>query len=152
MFIFGFIDEPCLIIEVMTEQKTLSLPPYKRGYHLITSRIEAELPALPRTGMLNIFIQHTSAALSLNENADPTVREDFETIMNRLVPENQADYRHTLEGPDDMPAHVKASLLGPSLTIPIRDGRLALGTWQGIYLCEFRNHGGARRLVLTVYS
>lgn len=102
--------------------------------------------------MLNIFIQHTSAALSLNENADPTVREDFETIMNRLVPENQADYRHTLEGPDDMPAHVKASLLGPSLTIPIRDGRLALGTWQGIYLCEFRNHGGARRLVLTVYS
>lgn len=136
----------------MTEQKTLSLPPYKRGYHLITSRIEAELPALPRTGMLNIFIQHTSAALSLNENADPTVREDFETIMNRLVPENQPDYRHTLEGPDDMPAHVKASLLGPSLTIPIRDGRLALGTWQGIYLCEFRNHGGARRLVLTVYS
>src|SRR5690554_7881344 len=114
----------------MTEQKTLSLPPYKRGYHLITSRIEAELPALPRTGMPNIIIQHTSAALSLNENADPTVQEDFETIMNRLVPENQPAYRHTLDGPDDMPAHLKASVLGSSVTTPIRDGHWTLGSEQ----------------------
>ena len=102
--------------------------------------------------MLNIFIKHTSAALSINENADPTVRDDFETILNKMVPENDPDYLHTLEGADDMPAHVKSSLMGPSLNIPISGGKLNMGIWQGIYLCEFRNYGGSRRLVLTVYS
>ena len=102
--------------------------------------------------MLNILIQHTSAAITLNENADPTVRDEFESFISRMVPENQPYYIHTMEGADDMPAHIKSSLFGSSLTIPITGGRLNLGTWQGIYLCEFRNHGGRRRLVLTIYS
>jgi secondary thiamine-phosphate synthase enzyme len=136
----------------MIQQFQLRLPEYRRGYHLITSHIEGHLKDLPKQGMVNIFIKHTSAGLTINENADPSVRVDFETIMNRLVPENGPGYQHTLEGLDDMPAHIKSSLIGPSLTIPVVDGRLGLGTWQGIYLCEFRNYGGARQLVITVYS
>lgn len=133
-------------------QQEVSLPPYPRGFHLITSKIQEVLPALPENGLLQVFIKHTSAGLTINENADPSVRQDFETIFNKLVPERDPDYTHTAEGPDDMPAHVKATLAGPSLTIPIVNGRLALGTWQGIYLCEFRNHGGSRRLILTMVT
>jgi secondary thiamine-phosphate synthase enzyme len=136
----------------MIQQKEISLPSFPRGFHLITRYIEQELPGLPEKGLLNILLKHTSAGLTLNENADPTVREDFESFISRLVPENQAYYVHTLEGSDDMPAHLKCSLFGTSLSIPVTGGRLNLGTWQGIYLCEFRNHGGRRRLVLTVYS
>lgn len=122
-----------------------------RGCHLITKLIEAELGQLPESGLLNIFIQHTSAAITINENVDPSVRVDFETIMNFIVPENHPGYKHTMEGSDDMPAHVKSSLLGQSITIPVVNGRLALGMWQGIYLCEFRNYGGPRKLILTLY-
>lgn len=136
----------------MIWQKELTLPPYKRGFHLITRLVEAQLPVLPDTGLLNILIKHTSAAITLNENADPTVRDDFERFLNVLVPENHPLYMHTDEGPDDMPAHLKASLIGSTLTIPVTNGRLNLGTWQGIYLCEFRNNGDPRRLVLTVYG
>ena len=136
----------------MIQQKEISLPPFSRGFHLITGYIEKELSELPEKGILNILIQHTSAGLTLNENADPTVRDDFESFISRLVPEKQSYFVHTLEGADDMPAHIKSSLFGASLTIPITHRRLNLGTWQGIYLCEFRNHGGRRRLVLTVYS
>ena len=136
----------------MIQQKEISLPNYHRGYHLITHIIEEELKGmLPSKGMLNIFVKHTSAAISLNENADPSVRVDFENIMNRLIPEGQNYYTHTTEGSDDMPAHIKASLFGNSLNIPISNGRLNLGSWQGIYLCEFRNYGGSRKLVLTIY-
>ncbi len=135
----------------MIEQKLIRLSEYRRGFHLITQTIESQL-TLPKTGMLNLFIQHTSAALTINENADPSVRHDFETIFNKLVPENRPEYTHTLEGSDDMPAHIKASLIGPSLTIPISNGRLNMGTWQGIYLCEFRNYGGSRKVIATIYS
>ncbi|MCK4853428.1 MAG: secondary thiamine-phosphate synthase enzyme YjbQ [Bacteroidales bacterium] len=136
----------------MIKQKEISLPPFDRGFHLITRYIEQELPELPDRGLVNILLKHTSAAITLNENADPTVRKDFESFMSRLVPENQPYYIHTLEGADDMPAHIKSSLFGATLTIPVSNGRLNLGTWQGIYLCEFRNYGGRRRLVLTVWS
>lgn len=136
----------------MVEQLEISLPPYRRGYHLITDQIERQLPKLPEKGLLNILIQHTSAGICLNENADPSVRVDFETFMNKLVPENFPGFIHTLEGADDMPAHLKSSLIGASLTIPITNHELNLGTWQGIYLCEFRNSGGRRRLVLTIFS
>ena len=136
----------------MIKQKEISLPPFDRGFHLITRYIEQELPELPDAGVLNILLKHTSAAITLNENADPTVRDDFESFISRLVPENQPYYIHTLEGADDMPAHIKSSLFGTTLTIPVSNGRLNLGIWQGIYLCEFRNHGGRRRLVLTVLS
>ena len=136
----------------MIQQREIRLPNYQRGYHLITHIIENELVNLPEAGILNVFMKHTSAAITLNENADPSVRIDFENIMNKMVPEGQNYYTHTMEGDDDMPAHIKASLMGNSLTIPITNGRLNMGTWQGIYLCEFRNHGGARKLVLTVYS
>lgn len=136
----------------MIQQFEITLPAFPRGYHLVTSQITSQLPPLPDVGLVNIFIQHTSAALTINENADPSVRHDFETILNNMVPENRREYTHTFEGNDDMPAHVKASLIGPDITIPITRGRLNLGTWQGIYLCEFRNHGGARRLVVTVYA
>jgi len=135
----------------VTHQTEITLPAFPRGFHLITHLIEKHLPNLPSCGLLHIFLKHTSAGLTLNENADPTVRCDFETIMNRIVPESR-QYQHDDEGNDDMPAHVKSSLTGASLTIPITDGRLNMGTWQGIYLCEFRNRGGSRRLVLTVYS
>lgn len=136
----------------MVEQLEISLPPYRRGYHLITDQIIRQLPKLPEKGLLNILIQHTSAGICLNENADPSVRVDFETFMNKLVPENFSGFVHTLEGADDMPAHLKSSLIGASLTIPITNHELNLGTWQGIYLCEFRNSGGRRRLVLTILS
>lgn len=135
----------------MIKQVEITLKEYNRGFHLITNEVVSALPDLPDCGLLNVFIKHSSAGLSLNENADYTVREDFETVFNKLVPENDPDYEHTLEGADDMPAHIKSSLLGASLTIPIKNHRLNLGTWQGIYLCEFRNYGGSRRLVLTIY-
>ena len=136
----------------MIVQFEITLPEYKRGFYLITGKISEYLKDLPDTGLLHILLKHTSAALSLNENADPSVRVDFETIFNKLVPENQVSYTHTLEGSDDMPAHIKSSIIGQSLTIPITHGKLNLGTWQGIYLCEFRNHGGRRNMVLTIYS
>jgi secondary thiamine-phosphate synthase enzyme len=133
-------------------QKEIRLAEKKRGFHLISREITENLPELAniRVGLLQLFLQHTSAALTLNENADPTVRQDFESFFNRTVPEDQPYYRHTDEGSDDLPAHLKSSLLGCSLTIPVTNGRLNLGTWQGIYLCEHRNNGGRRRLVLTL--
>lgn len=136
----------------MTQQIEIKLPPYKRGYHLITSFIEKQLSNLPESGLLHLFIKHTSAGLTINENADPSVRIDFETIFNKLVPEGSNDYIHTMEGSDDMPAHIKASLIGNSVTIPITHARLNLGTWQGVYLCEFRNYGGGRRIIATIIS
>ncbi|MEL7251885.1 MAG: secondary thiamine-phosphate synthase enzyme YjbQ [Bacteroidota bacterium] len=136
----------------MIQQVEFSLSPYARGYHLITSELLRMLPELPEQGLLSLFIKHTSAALTINENADPSVRDDFEQIVNYVVPENLPFLTHTLEGPDDMPAHIKASFIGSSVTIPITDGQLNLGTWQGVYLCEFRNRGGRRSLVATIYS
>ena len=136
----------------MTNQLEIQLPNFSRGYHLITHIIKDQLPALPDKGMINIFIQHTSAGLTINENADPSVRIDFETIFNKLIPENDPSYIHTMEGADDMPAHIKTSLTGNSVTIPITNNRMNLGIWQGIYLCEFRNRGGRRKLLITVYS
>jgi secondary thiamine-phosphate synthase enzyme len=133
-------------------QKEVTLSPRPRGFHLITREIVAAVPEIGRysVGLAHLFIRHTSAALALNENADPTVRADMEAYFSRLAPENAPYYTHTLEGPDDMPAHLKAVLLGSSLTIPINNGRLALGTWQGIYLCEHRDDGGRRRVVVTL--
>lgn len=136
----------------MIQQLEITLPSFRRGYHLITDLIRQQLPQLPENGLVNILIQHTSAAISLNENADPSVRVDFETFMNKLIPENDRSYTHVLEGSDDMPAHLKSSLIGASLNIPITNHRLNLGTWQGIYLCEFRNSGGRRKLVITIMS
>ena len=134
----------------MIHQQLIVVPARCRGYHLITSMILKKLGELPDAGLLNLFIQHTSAGLSVNENCDPDVRSDMEKIFNNLVRERESWYDHTLEGWDDMPAHAKSSLVGASLSIPITDGRLNLGTWQGIYLCEFRNHGGGRRIVATI--
>lgn len=135
-------------------QTELTLTPRRRGFHLVTREVAEAVPDLSRvqTGLLNVFIQHTSASITLNENASPEVLRDFETVFNRIAPENAPGILHTLEGPDDMPAHIKASLLGPSLTVPVREGRLALGTWQGIYLCEHRDRGGSRRLLLTLHG
>jgi len=120
--------------------------------HLITDEVLEALPELPQSGLLHVFIQHTSAGLAINENADPTVRKDMDRAFDVLAPENQPFYQHTMEGPDDMPAHIKSVLAGSSLSIPIVNGRLALGTWQGIYLCEFRREGGPRKLVLSLLS
>lgn len=133
-------------------QKEIQFPPYRRGFHLITNEILDAVPELKQidVGLLNILIKHTSASLTINENADPTVRKDFESFFNRLVPEDQSYYLHNDEGSDDLPAHLKSSLLGASLNIPVTRGRLNLGIWQGIYLCEHRNHGGSRSLVLTL--
>lgn len=133
-------------------QKEISLKARSRGFHLVTSEIAAQIPELKevKTGLAHIFIQHTSASLTLNENADPDVRVDMESHFNKLAPENAPYYVHTLEGSDDMPAHIKSSLLGASVTIPITNGRLNLGTWQGIYLCEHRNYGGSRKIVITI--
>jgi secondary thiamine-phosphate synthase enzyme len=133
-------------------QKELNLKARPRGFHLITDELLRELPELRtiKIGMMNVFIMHTSASLTLNENADPTVRQDFESYFNRNVPENEPYYRHQDEGSDDLPAHIKSSLLGSSLNIPIGNGQPKLGTWQGIYLCEHRNHGGSRRIIITV--
>ena len=157
----------------MVQQIEITLKPKRRGFHLVTSEIVSQLPKLPKTGIVNIFTKHTSCGLSINENCDPDVRVDMKTIFNRLVPEmteqresssslewpsrdgirqsqNRPEYEHTLEGADDMPAHAKSTLSGVSITIPITDGRLNLGTWQGIYFCEFRNYGGSRELVVTI--
>lgn len=136
----------------MWTQKEIQLREQSRGFHLITDEIISNLPELQNVniGMINIFIKHTSASLTINENADPTVRQDFESFFNKTVIENEPYYKHTLEGSDDLPAHIKASLLGSSLNIPINNGRLNMGIWQGIYLCEHRNHGGNRKLVLTI--
>jgi secondary thiamine-phosphate synthase enzyme len=133
-------------------QRTLTLDPHPRGVHLITDTVTGAVPELETCsqGMLHVFIQHTSASLALNEAASPDVRGDLERHLNKMVPEEQPYYQHTLEGPDDMPAHIKAVLIGPGLWLPVQDGALALGTWQGLYLCEHRNQGGPRTLMLTL--
>jgi secondary thiamine-phosphate synthase enzyme len=138
----------------MWVQREITLEPRGRGFHLVTREVLGELPELRDVdvGMLHLLIQHTSASLALNENASPDVRRDFETYFNVAVPEDAPYWTHTLEGADDMPAHIKAALLGPSLTLPISRGRLALGTWQGIYLCEHRNRGGSRSIVATIWG
>lgn len=136
----------------MVIQKSIALSPMPRGFHLITRQVLDAIGNLPESGVMHVLIQHTSAALTLNENADPSVRSDFQAFLDHLVPENHSTYTHVYEGADDMPAHLKASIIGHSVTIPITNGRLNLGTWQGIYLGEFRNHGGSRRLVITVTS
>jgi len=134
----------------MVEQVEFTLTPRKRGFHLITTEIQQNLPSLPEKGIVNLFIKHTSAALTINENADPDVREDLEAIFDHLVKERESYYVHTLEGDDDMPAHAKTTLTGVSITIPVTAGCLNMGTWQGIYLCEFRNRGGSRKIVATI--
>ncbi|AWN24178.1 hypothetical protein DKM44_13850 [Deinococcus irradiatisoli] len=138
----------------MWHQTELTLPPRARGFHLITWEVLAALPQLAhlRVGLLHVFLQHTSAALTISENASPEVRRDFEHYFNHAVPDGWPPFEHTLEGDDDMPAHIKASLLGVSLSVPVRGGTLALGTWQGLYLCEHRHRGGPRRLVLTLHG
>ena len=135
-------------------QHELTLPEYPRGFHLITSNVLNAIPEIAQitTGLVTVFIKHTSASLTLNENADPTVRKDFESHFNKIVPENAPYYKHNTEGPDDMPAHIKASLLGTSVTIPITNGKLNTGLWQGIYLCEHRDYGGRRELVITAFG
>ena len=134
----------------MIAQVEITIKPRRRSFHLVTDEIVSQLPTLPKTGLLNLFVKHTSCGLTINENADPDVRTDMESIFNRMVPERQPFYTHTLEGDDDMPAHAKSTLSGVSLTIPITNHRLNLGTWQGIYLCEYRLYGGSRRIVATV--
>ena len=133
-------------------QREITLPPRPRGFHLVTREVLEALPELDdvQAGLLHLFIRHTSASLTLNENASPDVRDDFEAYFNEAVPEDAPYWTHTFEGPDDMPAHIKASLLGPSLSLPVKDGRLHLGTWQGVYLCELRDSGGARKLTVTL--
>ena len=135
-------------------QKEFSIKPRSRGFHIITDEILQNIPELKqiKTGIANIFIKHTSASLSINENADPSVRTDMETHFNIMVPEEADHYEHTFEGPDDMTSHIKTSILGTSLSIPVTNGKLNLGTWQGIYLCEHRNHGGSRKLVITLIA
>jgi secondary thiamine-phosphate synthase enzyme len=135
-------------------QQIVRLRERKRGFHIITGEVMHALPELAQinTGVCQVFIQHTSASLCINENADPTVRQDFEMYFNKAVPENDPDYRHDDEGPDDMPAHLKAAMLGSSVTIPVHNGRLALGTWQGVYLCEHRNDGGSRSIIVTAWG
>ncbi len=135
----------------MIRQESFSLQARSRGFHIITREVIANLGVLPNQGILNLYIKHTSAGLTINEAADPDVLVDFESFFNKIVPENEPFLVHTIEGPDDMPAHIKASLVGSSVTIPITDGNLNLGTWQGIYLCEFRNRGGSRKVVATIY-
>ncbi|UFH49267.1 secondary thiamine-phosphate synthase enzyme YjbQ [Pseudomonas sp. KNUC1026] len=136
----------------MWQQATITLKPRPRGFHLVTDELLAGMPELSRcrVGLLHLWLQHTSASLTVNENADPAVRRDFERFFNRLVPQGQPGYEHNDEGDDDLPAHFKASLLGCQLTLPVRDGRLAVGTWQGVYLGEHRDHGGARRVIATL--
>lgn len=135
----------------MTDQIEISLPQYGRGFHIITHHIIEQLTPLPQTGLLHLFIQHTSAGICINENADPTVLADLNQWFDKNVPENEPYFRHTYEGPDDMPAHIKAIITGASITIPITSGKLNLGTWQGIYLGEFRNRGGNRKIIATIY-
>ena len=134
----------------MIFQKTISLSPYPRGFHVITNEVEKHLPKM--TGVVNVFIKHTSASLSVNESADPSVRNDFETHFNKLVSEQETHFTHTFEGPDDMTSHIKSSLLGSSINFPIKGGIPLFGTWQGIYLCEHRNRGGSRKIIITAYG
>lgn len=136
----------------MITQTEIRLSGYSRGFHLITDLIEQKLPDLPEKGLVHLLLKHTSAGLTLNENADPSVRVDFESFINKLIPENHPVYTHVFEGSDDIPAHIKSSLFGAELTIPISKHRLNLGTWQGIYLCEFRNRGGSRNILATIVS
>lgn len=136
----------------MIRQFEIKLKPYSRGFHLIDEEIIRSIGVLPEVGVMHIFIQHTSAGITVNENYDPTVRQDFNNFFNELVPENLSYFKHTLEGADDMPAHIKASMVGFSVTIPITDKRLNMGIWQGIYLCEFRNNGGRRKLIVTIQT
>ena len=136
----------------MIIQKEIRLSHYAYGVHLITGEIIRHLPQLPKEGILHLFIKHTSAGLTINENADPSVRDDFEHFFDYLIPEDWPEYTHTMEGSDDMPAHIKSSLFGSSVSIPISDGKLNVGTWQGIYLGEFRRRGSQRNLVATIYS
>ena len=136
----------------MIEQETIRLGPKSRGFHLVTDEIIRELPPLPSKGILHLFVKHTSAGITINENADPSVRYDFSASFNHLVKENEPYYTHTMEGPDDMPAHIKTALVGMDVSIPITGSRLNLGTWQGVYLCEFRNHASSRTIVATIYS
>jgi secondary thiamine-phosphate synthase enzyme len=140
--------------KIMWIQKEISLNPRPRGFHLITDEVLKQLPDIQKikVGNIQVFIKHTSASLTINEDADSTVRDDFESHFNQMIPENALYYRHTFEGSDDMPAHLKSSILGSSVHIPITNGNLNLGTWQGIYLCEHRNHGGSRRLVVTIHG
>jgi len=135
-------------------QHEITLPPFPRGFHLITSNILKAVPEIKeiKTGQLQVFLRHTSASLTINENADPTVRKDFESHFNKMIPENAPWYQHDTEGPDDMPAHIKASLMGASVSIPITNGKLNTGIWQGIYLCEHRNRGGSRDIVITAFG
>jgi len=134
----------------MVFQKEIILSPFPRGFHIVTNEIVDILPKI--TGIAHIFIKHTSASLTINENADPTVREDFETHFNKMVSEDETHFKHTIEGPDDMTSHIKSSLLGSSVSFPIKDGKPLLGTWQGVFLCEHRNHAKSRKLVVTVYG
>ena len=134
----------------VVSQKEVTLKPYPRGFHLITEAVVRQLPKL--TGVVNVFIKHTSASLTINENADPTVREDFETHFNKLVSEKETHYKHTFEGPDDMTSHIKSSILGSSVSFPIKEGVPLLGVWQGIYLCEHRNGGKVRKIIITSYG
>jgi secondary thiamine-phosphate synthase enzyme len=136
----------------MIEHIEIKLTPRDRGFHLITSEIQDTLPSLPTSGLLNLFIKHTSAGITLNENCDPSVRSDFSMAVDRIVPERNFPYTHTAEGPDDMPAHIKSTFIGQTLTIPRIEGKLELGTWQGIYLGEFRNHASSRKLIASIYS
>lgn len=136
----------------MIQQVEITLQNYRRGYHLITSLIEDSFAEFPKQGILNIHVKHTSAGITLNENADPSVRHDFSNFIDDLVPEHYPKFSHTLEGSDDMPAHLKAAIIGQNISIPVSNHRLNLGTWQGVYFCEFRNYGGSRKLVLTLYS
>lgn len=150
------LNETAFLFCCMTEffQKKIRLPAFPDGFHLITEMVEDAIPEISqiRVGFLQVFIQHTSAALTINENADPTVRKDFQTFVNELIPETYPHFIHTYEGPDDMPAHIKTGFFDTSLQIPISGGKLALGTWQGIYLCEFRKHAGSRKLILTAFG
>lgn len=136
----------------MVIQTEIKLLGFTRGFHLVTSKIVNQLPELPETGLLHLLLQHTSAGLTLNENANPSVRYDFENFINKLIPENHPIYTHIFEGSDDQPAHIKSSMFGTELTIPITNHQLNMGTWQGIYLCEFRNHGGPRKIIATILS
>ncbi len=136
----------------MIQQYDFTLRAYSRGYHIITHEVMSHISELPDRGIFHLFIQHTSAGLTINENADPTVLQDYESFFNHIVPENMTFVKHDIEGPDDMPAHIKSSLVGSSVSIPIRRGKLALGTWQGIYLCEFRDRPHRRSLIATIYS
>jgi secondary thiamine-phosphate synthase enzyme len=136
----------------MIWQKEIELPAFSRGYHLITDRVLNEVKDWPETGILSVFIKHTSAAITISENFDPAVRVDFENFLSKLIPDDPNMFTHTMEGIDDMPAHIKASFTGSSINIPITNGQVNLGQWQGIYLCEYRHKGGSRKIVITIYS